>query len=159
MFDIFEDSPVCFHFTLRLQSQWTVNIRLGENGLNFSKKRHCLNNKSFYLSVKARTPFYWVHCRSFWLEFRTFFNIQIPFNISNPWNFVGFWMYSNALNWFCIQIITSVNVSALKIITSQFFGTIYYGAAVSLTSQLDSISWNKLYSTHYRALRAAVWGL
>jgi len=46
--------------------------------------------------------------------------------------------------------------SALKIITSQFFGTIYYGAAVWLTSQLDSTSWKKLYSAHYRALRAAV---
>jgi len=46
--------------------------------------------------------------------------------------------------------------TALKIITSQFFGTIYYGAAVWLTSQLDSTSWKKLYSGHYRALRAAV---
>jgi len=46
--------------------------------------------------------------------------------------------------------------SAMKVITSQYFGTVYYGAAVWLTSQLNSTSWKKLYSSHYRALRAAI---
>jgi len=40
--------------------------------------------------------------------------------------------------------------------TSQYFGMIYYGAAVWLNSHLDSVSWKRLYSAHYRALRAAV---
>jgi len=45
--------------------------------------------------------------------------------------------------------------SALKVIISQYFGMVYYGAAVWLTSQLDATSWRRLYISHYSALRAA----
>jgi len=46
--------------------------------------------------------------------------------------------------------------SALKIITSQYFGTCYYAAPVWLTDQLFSQSWKRLNNQHFRAIRAAV---
>jgi len=46
--------------------------------------------------------------------------------------------------------------SALQIITSQYFGTIYYGVAVWMTPKLQSSQWRRLDSSHYRALRAAI---
>jgi len=46
--------------------------------------------------------------------------------------------------------------SALKVITSQYFGTCYYGAPIWLNDQLSHQSWKRLNSQHYRAIRAAV---
>jgi len=46
--------------------------------------------------------------------------------------------------------------TALKLITSQYFGIVYYAAPVWLTPQLSAVSWQRLNSSHYRALRAVV---
>jgi len=46
--------------------------------------------------------------------------------------------------------------SALKIVTSQYYGTCYYGAPIWLNDQLSSQSWKRLNSQHYRAIRAAI---
>jgi len=46
--------------------------------------------------------------------------------------------------------------SALQILTSQFFGQAYYGAAVWLNDMLTYENWQSLERQHYRALRATV---
>jgi len=46
--------------------------------------------------------------------------------------------------------------SAMKVVTSQFFGTLYYAAPVWLNSELNESQWNRLNSIHYRVIRAAI---
>jgi len=43
----------------------------------------------------------------------------------------------------------------MKIITSKFFGQLYYASPVWMTNGLRSNSWKALYRAHYKALRAA----
>jgi len=43
-----------------------------------------------------------------------------------------------------------------RILTSHFFGTIYYGSPVWLTELTSSVHWKAMNSLHYRALRTAV---
>jgi len=43
----------------------------------------------------------------------------------------------------------------MKIITSKFFGQLYYASPVWMTNGLRSSSWKALNRAHYRALRAA----
>jgi len=45
--------------------------------------------------------------------------------------------------------------SALKVVTSQYFGLAYYASPVWMTPDIPYQSWKKLNSLHYRALRAA----
>jgi len=44
----------------------------------------------------------------------------------------------------------------MKVVTSQFFGTLYYAAPVWLNSELKESQWNRLNSIHYRVIRAAI---
>jgi len=46
--------------------------------------------------------------------------------------------------------------SALKVVTSQYFGLAYYASPVWMTPDIPCQSWKKLNSLHYRAIRAAV---
>jgi len=46
--------------------------------------------------------------------------------------------------------------SALKVVTSQYFGLAYYASPVWMTPDIPCQSGRKLYNLHYRALRAAV---
>jgi len=46
--------------------------------------------------------------------------------------------------------------AALKVVTSQYYGTCYYAGPVWLNDNLTYLSWKKLSSQHYRAIRAAV---
>jgi len=46
--------------------------------------------------------------------------------------------------------------SALKVVTSQYFGLAYYASPVWMTPDIPCQSWRKLNSLHYRALRAAI---
>jgi len=46
--------------------------------------------------------------------------------------------------------------SALKIVTSQYFGVAYYASPVWMTPTMTHDCWKKLNSLHYRAIRAAV---
>jgi len=44
----------------------------------------------------------------------------------------------------------------LRIVTSKYFGLAYYGSPVWMTPCLGHQSWKRLFSQHYRAIRAAV---
>jgi len=44
----------------------------------------------------------------------------------------------------------------LKVVTSKYYGLAYYGCPVWLTPCLSHNSWKRLFSQHYRAIRAAV---
>jgi len=46
--------------------------------------------------------------------------------------------------------------SALKVVTSQYFGLAYYASPIWMTPDIPHHSWKKLNSLHYRAKRAAV---
>jgi len=46
--------------------------------------------------------------------------------------------------------------SAMQIVTSQFFGTLYYAAPVWLNEGLVEAQWKRLNSIHYRAIRATI---
>jgi len=48
------------------------------------------------------------------------------------------------------------NDSALKIVTSHYFGQSYYCSPLWMNDALSAGNWNRLRSQHYRALRAAI---
>jgi len=59
------------------------------------------------------------------------------------------WVYIYLKRWFTTE-------DCLRVVTSKYFGLAYYGSPIWMTPCLGHQSWKRLFSQHYRAIRAAV---